>query len=116
MAQIVAAELAQEDTGRAEQPGLGDLASGRPARGAVGRDLAVLPRPPERTGDGRGAAEETAGGRQHPRLVEDRRSVGAVVIPPCKELPGPIDRRSEHLEPGRSELGGSFAGEGEILR
>ena len=55
MAQILAAEPAEEDAGRPEEPGALDLALVRPARGAIGGDEPVLACPPQRADDGRGA-------------------------------------------------------------
>jgi len=49
MAQIMFTEPTKEDAGITEQSGSAYLALAGPARGAVGRDVAGLASPPERT-------------------------------------------------------------------
>src|SRR3546814_2486692 len=104
MAQIAPAFAAEEHTRIVEQAGAVDLSRGGPAGGPIGGDLARLPRAPERPGDGGAAAKESARPGDHPRLVEDVRRVGVVVIPPREDGPRSIDRRVEQNEPGWAKL------------
>ena len=104
MAQIAAIELTQENTGIAEQARALDFARRRPARGAVGGDVARLARAPERAEHGRSAADEAARGSERPGLVEDVGRIGLVMIPPGEERPGPVDRQLAEPEPGQPEL------------
>src|SRR3546814_3805405 len=97
MAQILAAVAPKEHTSIAKQASTGDFPAFRPAGRAIGGDIALLPGAPERTSNGRGAAEKTAGTGQRSGLVEHFRRIGVVLVPPAEELPGPVDRRSaEH--------------------
>src|SRR3546814_6904236 len=77
MAQILAAVAPKEHTSIAKQASTGDFPAFRPAGRAIGGDIALLPGAPERTSNGRGAAEKTAGTGQRSGLVEhlrDRKS------------------------------------------
>ncbi len=104
VAQIVAVLDAKEDAGGPHQSGARDLAVRGPARGAVGRDLPVLPRAPKRPGDSGGACHEARAPRQQPRLVEDIGRIGLVVEPPAEQRPRTIDRNIEQGEHRRAEL------------
>src|SRR3546814_5814465 len=66
--------------------------------------MTLLPSAPERTGNGGCTAEKTAGTGQRPGLVEHLRRIGFIVIPPTKELPGPVDRRVECNRPRGTKL------------
>src|SRR3546814_3909848 len=103
MAKIAAAFAPKENPRVMEQTGTVNLARRRPARRAIGSDMARLARAPERPGDGGRAAQESARRGEHPRLVEHLRRIGFIVIPPWEERPRPIDRRVEENQPGRSE-------------
>src|SRR3546814_18217819 len=93
MAQILAAVAPKEHTSIAKQASTGDFPAFRPAGRAIGGDIALLPGAPERTSNGRGAAEKTAGTGQRSGLVEHFRPIGFVLVPPSEKLPGPVDRR-----------------------
>src|ERR1700730_17807015 len=103
MAQIPAAETAEEDTRRPEQPRRLDLSLRRPARGTVGGDHPALPRPPQRANNADGAARESAGCRDRARPIEHFRRVGVVGVPPLEEPPGVIDGNAEQREPWRAQ-------------
>ena len=103
VAEIPVAEPPEEDARGLEQPGPLDLLPARPARRAVGGDEPVLPCPPQRPDDGNGDAREPARSCDHTGLVEDRRRISVVGVPPLEEAPGVIDRPGEDHEPGQAE-------------
>src|SRR3546814_18443627 len=93
MAKIAAAFAPKENPRVMEQTGTVNLARRRPARRAIGSDMARLARAPERPGDGGRAAQHTARRGAHPRLVEPLRRTGVHVIPPRAERPRPRNWR-----------------------
>ena len=103
VAEIPVAEPPEEDARGMEQPGPLDLLPARPARRAVGGDEPVLPGAPQRADDGDDDARKSARRCDHAGLVEDRRRIGVVGVPPLEEAPGVIDRPGEDREPGQAE-------------
>ena len=103
VAEIPVAKPPEEDACRVEQPSPLDLLPVGPARRAVGGDQPILPRPPQRADDGDDNACKSARRRDHGGLVEDRRCVSVVGVPPFEEAPGVIDRPGQDREPGQAE-------------
>ena len=103
VAEIPVAEPPEEDARGMEQPGSLDLLPAGPARRTVGGDQPILPRPPKRPDDRNDNTCEPARSRDHAGLVEDRRRIGVVGVPPLEEAPGVIDRPGEDPEPGQAE-------------
>src|SRR5262249_48848650 len=104
VAQIPAAESAEENAGGPEEPGAFNLALVRPARRAIGGHESVLACSPQRADNGRAAPHEAADGGQHTCPIEYVRSVGPVRVPPLEQFPGLIDWRAEQHDPGRAQL------------
>ena len=107
VAEIVGRRAAEEDARVAEQPGARDLASRRPARRAVGGDVA--PTGARARASRRSAAPQprkplAAGERAGP--VEHLRRIGLVMIPPAEQRPGPVERQlAEAWNQGRPSSG-----------
>src|SRR3546814_17149391 len=99
MAKIAAAFAPKENPRVMEQTGTVNLARRRPARRAIGSDMARLARAPERPGDGGRAAQESPRRGEHPRLVTHPRRIAFLVIPPWAQRPRPLDRRVEATQP-----------------
>ena len=104
MTQILRAEAAEEDAARGEQPGAAHIARRGPSRGAVGRDVALLARSPQRARDGGATPYKTARTGDCARRVEDMRRIGIEMEPPAEQRPRLIDGTAQSDEPRQSEL------------
>jgi hypothetical protein len=104
MPEVAGVKATQEHAGIFEKSGFGDLLGRCPSGGAVSRDVRGLPRPPDRSRYGCGAAGKPARARKHSRFVEHLRRIGFIMIPPGEERPGMVDRRVAEQKPGVSEL------------
>ena len=105
VAQIARVHAAQENARVCSQPRGTNVASARPTRGAIGRDVAPLSCAPDRTGDGGPAGDKAAGRGDATGLVEHDRGIGIEVKPPGEDRPRRIDRRAAEREPGHAKLG-----------
>ena len=104
MAQVVGSHPSRHDTLCAEEPRRFQVGAGAPARRTVGRDIARLPRTPQRPSDRGGAADEAARRGDRARPVEDGGGIGLELEPPGEERPRAVDRMSPQHEPWRTEL------------
>ena len=103
VAQVVAIFTAQENAGRAGQPGAADFNGQRPACRAVGRDQLGLPGAPHRHGDGQRGAGEAAARCDGAAAQEDVGRIGIEEVPPLEQPPRVIDGRAIQVEPRRTE-------------
>src|SRR3546814_17026019 len=104
MAQILAAVAPKEHTSIAKQASTGDFPAYRPAGRAIGGDIAHLSGAPERTSNGRGAAEKTAGNSNSSGLVEHIRSIGFGLLRPAAGRPGQVAGSAERKCPRRPQI------------
>src|SRR5262245_48622220 len=84
VAQIAPVERSEERTGIVEQPGRRDVAPRGPPRRAIGGDVTLLARTPQRPANRSRAADKSASACDGASPVEYVRCIGIKVIPPCE--------------------------------
>ena len=103
--QIVALELAEDDTVWCGQTGGTNLLTCRPAGRAIGRGNLGLTCPPHRHADRGGDRDKATGGRDIRALDKDIRRIGVVRVPPPEERGRQINRNAgSYFEPGLPQL------------
>ena len=104
VAQIIPLKPAEENAGRIEQTGFGDVTVGGPAGRTIGRDVLGLAGAPQRSGDSHTATGHATQRRDATRFVEDRGRISVIGIPPDEQGPDRIDGIVEEGEPWRAKL------------
>lgn len=104
VAEIAALMTTQHDAIGSEQAGLFDLLRLCPSRGTIGLDVLRLAGAPDGHGDRNARGDDPARSRDIRPLVEDRRRVGVIGIPPPEKGRRRVKREMQNLEPGASEF------------
>src|SRR6185312_6436523 len=95
---------AEEDTRRLKQARRRNIALSGPAGRAIGSHMLGLAGTPQRAQNRNTASDKSACPRDSARLIEYRRSVGIISVPPNEQRPHGIDPYTEHDKPGRAQL------------